>query len=114
MDKKKYALNIKYRMTCAKSDKQNICYERAREDGFYWQEPTQEELSEQFDIIGVIDTDSIDELQQCIEKATLPNGCEAISVELSVYLPGSTGANGIFRRNVRFEYFKDLTKCNHQ
>ena len=110
MGERKYGLNIEYRITCEKKDPRNICSDAGRTKGFFWQYAKSIALQEEFEALGITDTMPLEEIQERLERVSLPENCEAIRAELTIYLPGSTGCNGTYRRNVTFEYFKDFTE----
>lgn len=109
---RKYYLSIEYRMTCEKSDRRNICQDSKRNNGFYWDRASSEtvdielkKMDIHFDIAEIM---TLEEAMIMVETVSIPDGCEAIKAELTVYLPDSTGCNGVYRRNVSVQYFRDL------
>ena len=116
-----YTITADLRMTCEKTDPRNICSDIDRSDGFYWSrthseiadeneenEQTRIAINECIQQISLLNVVNIAELQERIERIPIPDGCEAMLIRLTIYLPGSTGCNGGNRRNVTFESFRDL------
>lgn len=104
-----YSLSIRYRTRCEKSNPRNICTDSKRTMGFYWKDPTYEELHK---ILADLDLDSnqIDSnqyLHACLEKIPAPTDCEAILIELTIYYD-HTKANGSYRKNTTVHLFKTI------
>lgn len=105
---KSFGLELQYRMTCSKKDPKNICHDSSRKEGFYWLTPESDFVRHTFQNMEILNSDSIGYIMSKLEKIELIAGAEAVKAELHICLPGSTGVNGHFRKNINLEFFRDL------